>query len=93
MRDTAFDILLGSYELVQPLLDADRAAVAGKEMYDDSYYEKFFSAVKSVLERRIAESITATASLIVGAWEAAGKPALKTEMPRSVQKVRAPKSY
>ena len=93
VRDTAFDILLGSYELVQPLLDADRAAVAGKDMYDDAYYEKFFSGVKSVLERRIAESITATASLIVGAWEAAGKPELKTEMPRTVQKVRAPKSY
>ena len=49
VRDTAFDILLGSYELVQPLLDAVRAAVAGKDMYDDAYYEKFFSGVKSVL--------------------------------------------
>ena len=29
-----------------------------------------------------------TASVIVGAWEAAGKPALKTEMPRTVQKVK-----
>ena len=91
-RDAAFDILLASYQLVQPLLDADRAAIEGKDEYDDEYYEKFFSRVKSVLEQRIAESITATASLIVGAWEAAGKPQVKTEMPRTVQKVRTPKS-
>ena len=37
-----------------------------------------------------AESITVTASIIVGAWEAAGKPALKTEMPHAVRKVRTP---
>jgi len=87
-RDTAFDVLLASYQLVQPVLDADKAAVAGKDTYDDEYFEKFFSSVKPVLERRIGESIAATASFIVGAWEAAGKPAVKTEIPRSVQKVR-----
>ena len=41
-----------------------------------------------VLEKRIADSIAATASVIVGAWEAAGKPALKTDMPRTVQKIK-----
>ena len=33
-----------------------------------------------MLEKRLAASITATASLIVGAWEQAGKPALQIEM-------------
>ena len=92
-RDAAFEILLASYDLVPALLEADRAAVDGKTEYDDEYYEKFFARVKPVLERRVAESISATASLIVGAWEAAGKPALRFEMPATVQKVRPPKSF
>lgn len=87
-RDAMFDILLKSYELVQPVLDADKVALAGGDAYDDGYYERFFARVKPILEQRIGESISATASLIVGAWEAAGKPALKTEMPHVVQKRR-----
>lgn len=87
-RDAAFDILLASYQLVQPVLDADKEAIAGKDTYDDEYFEKFFSRVKPILERRIGESISATVSLIAGAWEAAGKPEVKTELPRTVQKVR-----
>ena len=59
-----------------------------QEFYDDDYFEKFFAKVKPMLEKRLANSITATASMIVGAWEAAGKPELKTEMPRTVQKVK-----
>jgi hypothetical protein len=92
-RDAAFEILLASNELVATVLDADRAAVAGKTEYDDDYYEKFFARVKPVLERRIAESISATASLIVGAWEAARRPELKIEMPRANQRVRPPRSF
>ena len=87
-RDFAFDTLLESYQLVAPLLDADKEAIAGKDSYDDDYFEKFFARVKPMLEKRIAGSITATASVIVGAWEAAGKPALKTDMPRTVQMVK-----
>jgi hypothetical protein len=87
-RDAAFDILLESYQLVAPLLAADKAASAGKDTYDDDYFEKFFAVVKPMLEKRLGDSITATASVIAGAWEAAGKPALRTEMPRTVQKVK-----
>ena len=89
-RDAAFDILLASHQLVRPLLDADKEAVAGKDAYDDDYFEKFFTKAKPILERRIGESITATAALIIGAWEQAGKPQLKMEMPRTVEKVRSP---
>jgi hypothetical protein len=91
VRDAAFDVLLQSYQLVQPLLEADKAASAGKLAYDDEYFEKFFSQVKPILEKRLSDSITATASVIIGAWELAGKPALKTEMPRTEQRVRLPK--
>lgn len=87
-RDAAFDALLASYQLVQPLLDADKAAIAGKDTYDDEYFERFLASVKPMLEKRISDSITATASVIAGAWEAAGKPEVRTEMPRTVQKVR-----
>src|SRR5438128_3084657 len=64
-RDAAFDALLESYQLVQPLLDADKEAIAGKDSYDDEYFEKFFAKVKPMLEKRIGDSITATASVIV----------------------------
>jgi hypothetical protein len=90
-RDTAFDILLASYQLVPAVLDADKAAVAGKETYDNEYFEKFFGAVKPILERRIGESIAASASIIVGAWEAAGRPELNMQKPRRVEKVRPPR--
>jgi hypothetical protein len=90
VRDAAFDILLSSNRLVEPILKADTAAAAGKAVYDDDYFEKLFAAVRPILERRLAESITATAAVIIGAWEAAGKPALKTEGARPLEKVKKP---
>ena len=87
-RDAAFDALLASYQLVDPILRADTEAVAGKDAYDDDYFEKFFVKVRPVLEKRLADAITATASLIVGAWEQAGRPALKLDGARTVEKVR-----
>ncbi|MEO8256802.1 MAG: hypothetical protein ABI868_05575 [Acidobacteriota bacterium] len=90
-RDTAFEVLLASHQLVDQLLQADRDAIAGKDSYDDQYFDRFFAAVRPMFEKRLADSVTATASLIVGAWEQAGKPALRTEMPRTVQRVRGAK--
>ena len=90
IRDAMFDTLLASYQLVDPILKADKEASAGKETYDAAYYEKFFAAVRPVLEQRIADSISATASMIIGAWEQAGRPALRTTDARPVQRVRRP---
>lgn len=89
-RDAAFDALLASYQLVDPLLAADRAASAGKDVYDDDYFEKFFAGARTILEQRLGDSITATVGVIVGAWEQAGKPALALKDARPVQKVRKP---
>lgn len=89
-RDAAFTALLSSYQLVDPILKADTEAIAGKDVYDDEYFEMFFTMVRPILEKRLAESITATASVIIGAWEAAGKPALKLEGARPVEKVKRP---
>ena len=88
-RDAAFDVLLASHQLVDQLLRADKDAIDGKESYDDEYFDRFFASVRPILEKRLADSVTATASLIVGAWEQAGKPVLQIEMPRTVQKVRS----
>ena len=89
-RDFAFDALLASYQLVDQILKADTAAAAGKDVYDDDYFEKLFVGVRPILEKRLSESVTASAGVIIGAWEAAGKPALKLDGARTPQKVRKP---
>ncbi|MQA28268.1 MAG: hypothetical protein GEU82_00305 [Luteitalea sp.] len=90
-RDASFAVLLESYQLVDMLLEADRDAVAGKDTYDDEYFERFFVGVQPILERRLSESISATAGLIVGAWDQAGKPKVSIQEARPIQKVRAPR--
>lgn len=88
MRDFAFDSLANSYTHVQVILDADKAAVAGREVYDDEYFAIMFSKLKPLLEERLAASATAVASAITSAWEEAGRPALPPEQPRTPRKVR-----
>jgi hypothetical protein len=87
-RDFIFDSLTTSFSHVQPILDADRAAATGRELYDDEYFAAFFMKAKPILEERLAASITATASLIASAWQQAGSPALPVEPPRTVRKIR-----
>jgi hypothetical protein len=41
-RDAAFEALLASYLLVDPLLKADKEAIGSGDTYDDAYFEKFF---------------------------------------------------
>jgi hypothetical protein len=88
VRDLTFDSLTTSFSHVQAVLDADTAAVAGREIYDDAYFAAFYGKVKPILEQRLAESITAVASAIAGAWEQAGRPALPLDPPRVPRKVR-----
>jgi hypothetical protein len=87
-RDFVFDTLVASFPLAQPVLDADRAAVAGREVYDDQYFTMFLTTAGPILERRLAEAITGSASMIVAAWVEAGRPALPVEQPRTARKVR-----
>jgi hypothetical protein len=87
-RDSAFDALLASHQLVTPLLNADREAAGGRKQYDDAYFEAFFAKGRPLLERQVSEAITATASLIVGAWAQAGKPELGSEKARPVRSLR-----
>ena len=87
-RDAAFAVLLASHPLVDPIVKADTAAAAGKDTYDDDYFETFFTAVRPILEQRLGEAITATAAVIIGAWEQAGRPVVKMEGARPVQTIK-----
>jgi hypothetical protein len=75
-REAAFSALLSSYKLVPLVLQADTEARDGKTAYDDDYYNRFFTRIRPVLEQRLSDSVTATAALIVGAWDRAGRPSL-----------------
>jgi hypothetical protein len=88
VRDFIFDTLTAGFPLVQNILDADKAAVAGREVYDDEYFNLFLGKVQPILERRLAEAISASASVITAAWSDAGRPALPLEQPRVPRKVR-----
>jgi hypothetical protein len=89
-RTFVFDALIAGFRLVQPVLDADKAAVQGRDEYDDAYFDKFFAKVQPILERRLAESISGVASLIAAAWTDAGRPPLPVEERRIPRKVGRP---
>jgi hypothetical protein len=91
VRDTAFEALLASYLQVDLILKADQEALGASDTYNDAYFEKFFAAVKPVLEQQLSAAITATASVIVSAWDQAGRPTVRMTEARPVEKVRSPR--
>ena len=90
-RDFMFETLLASNRLAPNVLESDAKAVVGRQFYDDGYFEAFGAATLQVLEQRMNESITAVASMIVGAWEQAGKPVVPVESPRTPRPIPRPK--
>jgi hypothetical protein len=88
LRDFAFETLIASYGHVDKILAADTAAVAGKDLYDDAYFEKMIASLQPLLEQQLSAAIDATAGMIIGAWEQAGRPTLYTAQPRGPQRVR-----
>ncbi len=88
VRDFTFDTLIASFRFVQPVLDADKAAIGSKDVYDDGYYATFFGKVRPILEGRLASAITDVASAITAAWVEAGRPALPLQAQRAPRKVR-----
>ncbi len=90
-RDFMFDTLLASNRAAANVLQSDAWAAEGREFYDDVYFEAFAKGALPTLERRLNESITAVASMIVGAWEQAGKPAIPAEPVRTPRRIRRPK--
>lgn len=90
-RDFMFDVLLASNRAAANVLESDAKAAEGREFYDDAYFAAFADGSLPTLERRLNESITAVASMIVGAWEQAGKPGIPAEPARTPRRIRRPK--
>jgi hypothetical protein len=88
VREFIFDSLTSSFTFVQPILDADKALVAGRDEYDDEYFRLFFGRVRPVLEKRISDAIGGVASVITAAWVKAGRLPLPPESPRVPRKIR-----
>lgn len=92
-RDFVFDVLLESSQLADDVLAADRKAIGDRGVYDDRYFETFFSETRPILEKRVNDAINAVASVITSAWEQAGKPTLTANPPsRTPQRRRTRQS-
>jgi hypothetical protein len=89
-RDFIFETLTSGFPLVETVLSADRRAVAGRDEYDDAYFDQLFAGSKAILERRLAEAASGIAGMIAGAWETAGRPPVPVEQPRVNRKIRRP---
>ena len=87
-RDFVFAALTASFTSVQPVLDADKAAIGSRDFYDDEYFEQFFKQVKPILEKRLSDSIGAVAGVITAAWVDAGRPAVPVTLTTSPRRVR-----
>jgi hypothetical protein len=79
-RDFLFDRLLESVQLVPVVLELDREAIGARQLYDETYFSAFFESTRPILERRLAEAISAVAAVIAGAWENAGRPAVPVDL-------------
>ena len=51
-----WDIVLESHQLVPKILQADKEAIAGRTVYDNDYFEKFFGGIRSVLEQQLSRA-------------------------------------
>jgi hypothetical protein len=87
-RDFMFDALLASNRLAADVLAADQRAAAGRDTYDDAYFDAFRDGAWPGLQQRLNDSISAVASVITAAWEAAGRPPVPTQLPRSPRKIK-----
>jgi hypothetical protein len=87
-RDYIFEAAMQGTQLVPAILKSDLDAIGTRDEYDDAYYAAFFKANRAVVERRLNESIAASAAMIAGAWEAAGKPAVPVSRPATPQRRR-----
>lgn len=90
-REFMFGVLLASNRLADGVLAADRKAAADRDFYDDEYFAILAADQFGAMERRLNDAITAVASLISGAWEQAGRPALPADAPRKPRPVVRPR--
>lgn len=87
-REFMFETIVTSASLTKDVLDADRQAATGRELYDDAYFAAFFAGSRPVLDRRLNESAGGLVSAIVAAWTEAGKPVLPGPKPPEPARIR-----
>lgn len=87
-RDFIFDTLIDGFPKVEQILAVDRQAVRGRDEYDEQYFELLFEGAGAIAEKQVSAAISGVASVITGAWETAGRPALPLDPPRTNRKVR-----
>lgn len=80
-REFVFATLTDSFQSVDAILAADRAAVQGRTAYDDEYFARLFERTRPLLEKRIGGAVSGVASMITSAWIDAGKPPLPVDAP------------
>lgn len=86
-EDAAWTVLLDSYQKVDQLLSADKAATVGLDFYDARYYERFYQSVGPLMAQQVSNAISATAAVMAGAWVEAGRPSMEAVTPRPPQKI------
>lgn len=88
IREFVFDRLIEGEAAVAAILDADRAAAEGRDLYDDAYFAAFAKTALPIAERRMGEAASAVASVITAAWTEAGKPPLPVKKPYVPARIR-----
>jgi len=88
VRDFVFDTLGESQSLVEGVLRADLKAAEGRDFYDAGYFATFLRGARPILEKRLSDAASGVASVIVAAWEQAGKPKLPLEGPKPPVRIR-----
>ena len=88
ITEFVFARLVESEGLVEAVLAADRAAAEGREFYDDGYFQAFAKGARAIAERRVAESASSVASVIVAAWIEGGRPAMPVKTTPTPARIR-----
>jgi hypothetical protein len=88
ITEFVFARLVESEALVAAVLEADRAAIEGRELYDDGYFLAFAKGARPIAERRVAESASSVASVIVAAWIEGGRPAMPVKTTPTPARIR-----
>jgi hypothetical protein len=87
-REFMFKTLVDSQQLVAQVLAADTKATAGREFYDDGYFDELQKGAGPVVQRRLNEAASAVASAVHAAWTEAGRPALPVGGTRTPARIR-----
>jgi hypothetical protein len=87
IKEFAFATLVESEALVAGILEADRRAADGRQVYDDEYFRLLLAGTKTTLDRRLSDAVSGIVSVVVGAWVEAGRPALPADPPRTPARI------